>query len=148
MSEKNKAIIVDLDGTLCNTEHRQHYMNKDKKDWIGFYSEIPFDKPNHWCVELIKHMSKSYYIIFVTGRPLDYEDTTSKWLQKNGFGTFMICHRKSGDYRKDSIVKEEIYKNHIEERFDVLFCVDDRQQVVDMWRSLGLTCLQCAKGDF
>ena len=28
------------------------------------------------------------------------------------------------------------------------FVVEDRDQVVKMWRSLGLTCFQCAKGDF
>ena len=27
---------------------------------------------------------------------------------------------------------------------DILFVVDDRQKVVDMWREEGLTCLQCA----
>jgi len=28
------------------------------------------------------------------------------------------------------------------------FVVDDRQQVVDMWRRNGITCLQCDVGDF
>jgi len=26
--------------------------------------------------------------------------------------------------------------------------IDDRQVVVDFWRAEGLTCLQCAPGDF
>ncbi|MDJ0647343.1 MAG: hypothetical protein QNJ60_01435 [Xenococcaceae cyanobacterium MO_188.B19] len=32
--------------------------------------------------------------------------------------------------------------------FRCLFILDDRQQVVDMWRSLGLTVFQVAEGDF
>lgn len=56
--------------------------------------------------------------------------------------------RKTGDYRKDCIVKEEIYRKDIEPIYDILFCVDDRKQVVDAWRELGLTCLQCAEGNF
>lgn len=56
--------------------------------------------------------------------------------------------RKDGDFRKDSIVKEEIYREWIEPFHEVLFCIDDRKQVVDMWRSIGLTCLQCAEGNF
>ena len=31
---------------------------------------------------------------------------------------------------------------------DVFAVFDDRNQVVDMWRSNGLTCFQVAKGDF
>ena len=33
-------------------------------------------------------------------------------------------------------------------KYNVHFVLDDRQQVVDMWRSLGLTVFQVAEGDF
>ena len=32
--------------------------------------------------------------------------------------------------------------------YNVKFVLDDRNRVVEMWRSLGLTCLQVADGDF
>jgi len=47
-----KAIIVDLDGTLSDSSHRQHFMTGKKKDWKGFYSALEQDPPNKWCVEL------------------------------------------------------------------------------------------------
>jgi hypothetical protein len=56
--------------------------------------------------------------------------------------------RKQGDFRRDSIVKKEIYDNDIKGKFDVEFVLDDRQQVVDMWREIGLKCLQVAPGNF
>jgi hypothetical protein len=56
--------------------------------------------------------------------------------------------RKSGDNRKDSVVKEEIFNEHIKPNFIVEFVLDDRNQVVEMWRKLGLTCLQVADGNF
>ena len=56
--------------------------------------------------------------------------------------------RKDYDNRQDAVIKEEIYKLHIQPKFNVLFCVDDRKQVVDMWRRIGLICLQCAEGEF
>jgi hypothetical protein len=56
--------------------------------------------------------------------------------------------REAGDSRKDSIVKQELYEKHIEPSYDVFVVLDDRNQVVDMWRSLGLVCLQVAPGDF
>jgi hypothetical protein len=56
--------------------------------------------------------------------------------------------RVAGDHRKDSIVKQEIFENHIDGMFDVQFVLDDRDQVVTMWRSLGLQCFQVAEGNF
>ena len=47
---------------------------------------------------------------------------------------------------------DEILKKKMLDKFvdidDVLFVVDDRNKVVDMWRDLGLTVLQPAPGDF
>jgi FMN phosphatase YigB (HAD superfamily) len=146
---RQKAIIVDLDGTLCDTKHRQHWMEQQPKDWMRFYGGILSDKPHPWCLSLIDGMRGIVEIIFVSGRPDDYFKQTKTWLREcNGLDIWPLFMRKSGDFRKDSIIKTEIYRNQIEPNYEVLFCVDDRQQVVDAWRELGLTCLQCAKGDF
>jgi hypothetical protein len=56
--------------------------------------------------------------------------------------------RKYGDYRKDYVVKREIYEQLIAPDYDILCVLDDRNSVVDMWREIGLTCLQVAPGDF
>jgi len=56
--------------------------------------------------------------------------------------------REVGDRRKDTEVKAEIYHRFIEPQYDVHYILDDRDQVVKMWRSLGLTCLQVAEGAF
>lgn len=145
---KKRAIIIDLDGTLCNTTHRQHFMDKKRKNWKAFYDNLVKDEPHEWCRVLIQGMSPILQIIFVSGRPDSYKEQTQEWLKRHGFGDFPLFMRKDGDFRKDSIVKSEIYHQHIEPEFEILFCVDDRQQVVDAWREMGLTCLQCAKGDF
>jgi len=50
--------------------------------------------------------------------------------------------------RKDVIIKQEIYEEHIKDKYDVLFVMDDRNQVVEFWRSIGLTCFQVAEGNF
>lgn len=56
--------------------------------------------------------------------------------------------RPEGDIRKDSIVKREIFENYIRDYYNIQFVLDDRNQVVEMWRSLGLKCLQVQEGDF
>jgi hypothetical protein len=41
-----------------------------------------------------------------------------------------------------------LYEAHIEPHYDVQFVLEDLNQAVEMWRSLGLVCLQVAPGDF
>lgn len=159
---KKEAIIVDLDGTLCNCEHRRHFVTGPKKDWKSFYESMSEDPINAWCERIIR----SFYTIFVTGRPEEYRELTMDWLRKywlvpnvmmvniNGGGhtkkecPMPLLMRKNGDFRDDAIIKEEIYKAEIEPYYDIIFVLDDRKKVVDMWRGLGLTVLHCADGDF
>jgi predicted kinase len=56
--------------------------------------------------------------------------------------------RAEGDMRKDSIVKVEIFDREIRDKYNVIAVFDDRDQVVDAWRALGLAVFQVAEGDF
>jgi hypothetical protein len=57
--------------------------------------------------------------------------------------------RKTGDRRADNIVKRELFEARVRNKYNIDFVLDDRNQVVDMWRNeLKLTCLQVAEGDF
>ena len=59
----------------------------------------------------------------------------------------ILLMRKEGDYRDDAIVKKELGAK-VAEMGTILFAIDDRQRVVDMWRENGIVCLQCDKGNF
>lgn len=145
---KTKGIIVDLDGTLCDSAHRQHFMTQKPKDWKSFYENLAHDPIVPWCQTIIQTMKLYRAIILVSGRPDNYKKETETWLIKNHINYDRLLMRKEGDYRKDFLVKEEIYRRDIEPQFEIEFCIDDRKQVVDLWRRLGLVCLQCAEGDF
>jgi hypothetical protein len=84
----------------------------------------------------------------VSGRPDNFRNVTEGWLKDNNISYDALYMRPAGDRRPDSINKKEIYLDQIEKSFDVLFVVDDRRAVVDMWRGLGLTVLHCANGDY
>jgi hydroxymethylpyrimidine pyrophosphatase-like HAD family hydrolase len=146
---KKRAVICDLDGTLCNADHRKHNVEGDKKDWEAFYASLYYDLPNVWCLRLIRAMENiDFEIIFVSGRPEEWRGKTLEWLEIFWCSSGPLFMRKDKDFRQDAIIKEEIYREHIEPKYDVLFCIDDRKQVVDMWRRIGLVCLQCAEGNF
>lgn len=142
------AIIIDIDGTLSDPSNRRHFVEGDEKDWKSFNNAMGSDAVNEWCRLIISRFEEDHRIILVSGRSDEYRDITQKWLINNNIGYDALYMRKQGDYRKDSIVKQEIYNNNIKGFYNILFCIDDRQQVVDLWRSLGLVCLQCDKGDF
>lgn len=138
---KPKAIIVDIDGTVALMDGRSPYD----------LSLVHTDKPNEpviWAVEAMDALGVE--VIFLSGREDSSHKETAQWLSThvwvdNYVGLFM---RPTDDKRKDSIVKRELFDKYVRNQYNVLFVLDDRNQVVDMWRELGLTCLQVAPGDF
>ena len=91
--------------------------------------------------------TESYHILIVSGRPIDKcGKETVEWLAKHDIKYDHILMRNSGDRRQDDIVKQEILDRLPKGK--IAFILDDRKQVVNMWRRNGLTCLQVADGDF
>lgn len=138
---KRKAIIVDVDGTLAlNTSGRSPY------DMTRLLEDIP----NIPVCNLVKEFNqKGYTIIVVSGREDCGRDDTEIWLKVNEIPYDFLFMRKTGDHRKDYIIKEEIYHQYIEQEYDIRYVIDDRRQVVEIWRNkLQLCCLQVAFGDF
>ena len=101
--------VFDLDGTLCDTSMRLHYIRGKKKDWDGFFSEIPNDPPFMPMINLAKTLSKSSenVIVFQTGRPERYRSLTANWLATHGLANSyeVLLMRESGDYSPNTVVK-------------------------------------------
>ncbi|MCC0176316.1 AAA family ATPase [Waterburya agarophytonicola K14] len=132
------AIIVDMDGTLAIMGDRSPFD----------VSRCDLDLPNYPVLETVHKWQDSKTIIIMSGRTDDGKEKTEGWLNKYGVKYQHIYMRKTGDLRKDSTIKQELYENHIKDKYNIVFILDDRQQVVDMWRGLGLTVFQVAEGDF
>jgi predicted kinase len=137
-----KAFIFDIDGTLALMNNRSPYD----------FKKVDTDLPNG-SVPMIARMLKDnhdyfYDIIILSGRDDSCEDLTRKWLTDNNIRYDHLFMRKTEDNRPDDIVKHEIYKNKIEGNYTILGVFDDRNQVVNMWRQIGLQCFQVADGNF
>lgn len=142
-----KSIIVDIDGTLADISVRRKHL-EGRKDWNSFNSNISRDVLNTWCREIIVRMSPDYSILLVSGRVDSLRAETINWLNENEVPFDALLMRKSNDFRSDIIIKEEIFMNEILGSYEVLFVIDDRSSIVDMWRRNGLVCLQCDVGNF
>jgi predicted kinase len=136
------AILCDIDGTLA------HIADKPGKripyDW-GRVGEDTLDKAVWSILDRMGHC----VIILLSGRDGVCQRQTKEWLIENDVPYDKLLMRAENDTRKDCIVKKEIYEQYIKGKYNVSFVLDDRNQVVDMWRNeLGLKCLQVAEGDF
>jgi predicted kinase len=134
------VVLVDIDGTVALMASRSPY------DW----SRVGEDEPNPSVIAAVRAMhAAGHAIVFCTGRDEMCRAETEAWLDLfvdvPYAGLFM---RPEGDSRKDSVVKREIFDREIRHRWRVVGVFDDRQQVVRMWRALGLTVFQVAEGDF
>ena len=144
------AIIIDLDGTLCDVSHRVHFVKEQPPNWPAFFDACADDTPNAAVVALYRAMLTSYHqIIYVSGRPETHRRHTEVWLERHRLnGHTALLMRPTDDYRPDTEIKRELFGKYISGRYTILFTVDDRSSVVKMWRDLGLTCFQVAEGNF
>jgi adenylate kinase family enzyme len=149
--KKTMAIWSDLDGTLCEVGHRLHFVRRpddQRKDWNGFFGAMIHDTANRSVMKTLELFSERYPIVYCTGRPDDYRKVTLEWLRKEGAPDGLLFMRSRTDRRPDNITKEIMLDFEVLTRYDVLFCLDDRDSVVKMLRDRGLTVFQVAKGDF
>ena|SRR5688500_15528169 len=134
------AIIVDIDGTLAKMNGRGPF------DW----DRVGEDKVNEPIRTLVNlyHMAGRHIIIF-SGRDGCCKPQTTSWLVLNRIPFHDLYMREEGNNEKDAIIKRRLFDTHVKDNFIVEVVIDDRDQVVKMWREdLGLTCLQVAYGNF
>lgn len=154
------CVIFDLDGTLAHIYDRSPYDGKScgsdlVNESVKFLFDLQLDpikqtKYNHVWVDKVRDQryGEGFRKIILSGRNGESQPETEKWLLDNGIHYDELHMRKPGDTRKDSVIKRELFEEHIKDKYNVLFIVDDRDQVVDLWRSMGITCLQCNYGTF
>lgn len=135
-----KCVIFDVDGTLAKMNGRSPFA----------WDRVGEDLPKSEIISLAQmYKENGYKLIIFTGRDGVCEGKTRIWLDDHFVPYDEVHIRPAGDQRKDSIIKRELFEENIRGKYYVELVVDDRDQVVDMWRKeLGLTCLQVDYGNF
>lgn len=147
MEAKKQAIIFDVDGTLA--ENMDGRIARHGKKAAPFQEWDAWDdKPSEHVIKMLNSLKDEFSIIICSGRKDSAKDVLKDWFRENDVYYDEIFMRKHDDNRKDSIIKSEIYFEHIEPFYDVFTVFDDRDQVVEMWRENGLKCFQVQEGRF
>jgi predicted kinase len=135
-----EAFLVDIDGTVAVMGGRSPYDE----------TRVHEDSPNEPVIRVVRALhAAGYRIVFCSGRTDASRESTAAWLARHvGVPYDALLMRPAGDQRKDSVVKAELFDKHVRHAYRVVGVLDDRMQVVRMWRALGLTVMQVAEGDF
>nr|WP_296764009.1 AAA family ATPase [Rhodococcus sp. (in: high G+C Gram-positive bacteria)] len=137
---KPLTYIFDIDGTLAHMGDRRSPYD---------YTQVHLDEPDEHVVEIAKTLWESGFVILVvSGRDASCYKATEEWLTSNGIGYNKLLMRGDNDKRPDFKVKYDIFDRHIRNNYHILGVFDDRKQVIDMWRALGLKCFQVQEGNF
>lgn len=135
----DKAFIFDIDGTLAINNGRSPFnWSKVNEDTLN----------NHVAFVLYSLHSSGYKIIMLSGRDAICRDETKEWLHDNRIPSHYLFMRPHNNYEKDSIVKYDLFKQNVEPYYNVIGVFDDRKQVIDMWRRIGLTVFDVAGNTF
>jgi predicted kinase len=135
------AIIVDIDGTLASMNNRSPY------DWHRVHEDTPRAAVED-LLRVYKDSVPYVRIILMSGRDSAAREGTERWLEDNQIPYDELHMRAAGDTRKDDLVKYELFNQHVRDQYRVWMVLDDRDQVVKMWRAMGLDCFQVAEGNF
>ena len=149
--------IFDLDGTLALIEHRKGMLESKSVDrWRHFYAACDKDLPNVPVIstmERLRHAGADVWIF--SGRSDEVRDKTVAWLAHHtSFMTFdlegpTLTMRQAGDYTADDVLKKQwLDAMLVDDRQRLIAAFDDRDRVVQMWRSAGVACFQVAPGEF
>ncbi len=137
--EKEIAYLFDIDGTLADSKgirspYEWKLVGKDLPRWnvINFLQSLPCEAN----------------VIIMSGRDGVCRPESEEWLWRHGIEYNHLFMRTAGSIEKDYKVKQELYENYVFPNYNVKLVLDDRDQVVKMWRALGLECWQVQPGGF
>ena len=135
-----KAVICDLDGTLSLLNGRDPYNAATCDNDL-------LNEPVAAALKMAKQ--QGYQVILLSGREDKFREPTVRFLDKHQIGYDLLLMRTSNDFRKDNIIKRELFEGEIQGKYFVEFLLDYRNQVLDMLRKdLHLPCFQVNYGDF
>lgn len=128
------AIVFDVDGTLAQMHNRGPF------DWkrVGedhYRREI--------CDMLVGYADQGKMIVIASGRDGSCEGLTKTWLEQGDLLIDDFYIRPEGNTEKDYVIKERMLWE-MAKKYNIVAWVDDRPQVSNHLRLLGVNIIQVA----
>lgn len=139
----SSAVIVDIDGTLCDVRGIRHFVDGDtegkrRRDFDRFHAESIKCPAFHDVVTLVSRAkANGLAILVVTGREERWSFLTSTWLAEHQVEYDELFMRSAKDYRPDHVIKAEML-HAIVDSYRPVLAVDDREDIAEVWASAGI----------
>lgn len=132
------CILLDLDGTISNCSHRLHYIETSPKDWETFFSKCFEDPIIGPVYEIVKQFQSNYRTVITTSRPEKVRELTDLWLREHDIQYDLLLMRKNKEFRKSPVVKSDMIDFIIEQGYNPMIAIDDREDCVHMFIKRGI----------
>lgn len=122
-----KAILVFIDGTICDTRGRDHLVGKPA---FSQREGMPGDLPIPGSVECLNRLSERYEIVYIAARPESTRPATAEWLGNTGFpeGALYLAEHQAG---RLSLVEE------MKDKHDFFAGIGDRWDDNELHAEMG-----------
>lgn len=145
-------LVTDLDGTVCNIQHRVDYAKTGQ--WEEFHRRSPGDGLYPDVMFILQCASEmGATILAVTGCNERFRQLRLDWLSKHKVPVDEIIMRPDNNFEHDAELKLRMLEDYFNGDKDavlreVCLCLDDRDKVVEAFRNYGLLTWQVRQGDY
>lgn len=139
------AVIVDIDGTLCDVTQARPAMFapgveriKANRDYNAFHTAAVACPTFQQAIDFVeRHHDKGHKILVVTARLAEHFDVTKQWLDAH-----VPCDYEGPFMRHDAIadsatVKREIF-DYLSRHYEIVGAIDDKPSILALWEELGI----------
>lgn len=131
-----EAVIVDVDGTLCDVSGIRHYVlgHPHSRSFDDFHRASAICPAIPSSVEwVLGHQAAGRAVLVVTARNQRYEFITRRWLRKWEIPCDQLFMRGNRDERPDTEVKADILSEIRGLGFSIVAAIDDNPTVIELW---------------
>lgn len=130
------CVLIDFDDTISGKCDRGPF------EW----AKVGGDYPLKEMITLLNSLDSSVERIFVTGRSEACSKESAKWIDNHfvfnsARATPLLLMRGKNDFRPAVEVKQDLYEEHIKNKYNVLAVFDDDSRVIEMFRAKGINTL-------
>jgi len=160
--QSNRSIYVfDMDGTICDSTHRHHYLQsvdadgnivprRGGKDWDSFFTAQKDDvlyPPIAGIMEAL--LSNLKIVIVLTARPESQRSESVRWLKEWSVPYHALFMRPEGNRTDDNDLKPKQLHTYLGTHVSrVATIFEDRRRIVHALRHHGFHVCHVAEGDF
>lgn len=131
------AVLVDIDGTLCDARGRDHLLGQDP-DWESHSLACEQDPPVEGTIRLVNLLSAKCNIILCSGRSVIATEHTKRWLRKHGCHWDRLMLRPKGNRDNNATYKLSVVKRLEDEGYDFLLAIDDYHKTAKALTDYGI----------